>query len=961
MLPTKRKYEEPERSAEREQGAKVWSLGILNEHGQYNDRIQVPSQTSLLELVTLLCNGPVKERRGQHDHDIDAHLWDLKVIPAKASPEKKLQICSPAGGMYSSDGDDADTTVDPSHLVNNLQSLELGGTLCFKYDYGSPTIVMLKVLSISYPGPEQGEQKLEFQCPVKTTEIVKTTKEDEEMVDDDECQKKTDQIDIAQVSAYAFDVSKQIDAFYPKLSKFMVDTDDNVVVKAINLGLSKRVYHKNDTMFCCMERWGIDEALSAQLPWDSMDDFLEVAEEVWTKKVSSHTKSMRCIYPPTSDGEEMYKEEKERDDARSDFAKSMNAEMVFLYKSKDELDKKASENQGGVFNFATAFPRTAGQLTSGKFRWFRYETDGLLKVAVGRGSCHEHTGIVSIKEEQVLRTWKRKFNSFHELLCAVEASWVHPDTSTHPSGSSSVPVYLSNDTFLPEYDADLSPSSPRPPEPPIFSKKDDAVVISEAKGSAPVTFLALAPEANRSSPSLYSGHKNGEVCKWNLETNKQIWKKQVFRNSHCLLEEQAFDVHGLIGIRGIMVQESSSGEHLVYVWSHNYDSEDCDQPNEIKVLNGNHGDQHHTLICEVDSDMAVHPIISCVVYSKLIYDDVWLDCIIVGLKATCACLPYNEKYTDYNIEEAEDFAYGNILPFVGEDVEETWRGGHRGTIRSMAVTSDGYVLSCSEHPGHHFAEALILWSAKSPGVPLHRIDLYKGGPNLTEDLFPPLRTLQGGIAVHGNKILIGGQYGDMIVPIDIDGIDGKEDTQPSLVIKGYGKLGLRYHTDDSFKGCLVGSGNAAITSNEGCEELYIFPLDSLGDNPDIVTDMRRRKFEEWDEHVDEFDETILRARSMALGQIKFRFQKEASASSKKEYSSNNGGPVAVAMKGRYVVAGFDSGSILKAKLLPEEFEDGTKGSSNLYASSFLQDDTCDSPHFDELDHPPEIPEQCIIQ
>jgi len=439
----------------------------------------------------------------------------------------------------------------------------------------------------------------------------------------------------------------------------------------------------------------------------------------------------------------------------------------------------------------------------------------------------------------------------------------------------------------------------------------------------------------------------------------------VFRNSDCLLD----DVQGLIGIRGIMVRESSSGEHLVYVWAHNFDSEERDQPNEIKVLNGNHGDENHTLVCEVDEDMAVHPIISCVVYCKLLYDNVWNDCIIVGLNATCACLTYNETYTDYNIEEAEDFAYGNILPFVGEEMEETWRG-HKGSIRSMAVTTDGYVLSCSEHPRKYFAEALILWATKAPGVPLHRIDLYMGGSNLAKAMFSPLRTLQGGIAVHGNKILIGGQYGDLIVPIDIDGInekeDGKEEKEPSLVMRGYGKLGLRYHIDDSFKGCLVGSGNAAITSNEGCEELYIFPLDSLGDNPDIVTDTRARTFEEWDKQVDEFDETILRARSMASGQIKFRFQKDAS--SKIKYSSNKGGPVAVAMKGRYVVAGFDNGSILKAKLLPEEFEDGTNGSSNLHASSFLHVDNCDSPHFDELDHPPdeldhppELPENCIIQ
>eukprot|EP00979_Chaetoceros_neogracilis_P013888 scaffold4149_cov224-Chaetoceros_neogracile.AAC.1 len=940
---TKRTYEEGPGcdTSGNEKGSKVWTIAILNEFGQEcDDEIQVPNKTSLIDFVSMLCNGPVKERREQ-DHEMHAHLWDLKIIPAELSTEKSQEVVCPPGVPYYIDRD----TLDPDTLFENLKALDLQGTLCLKYDYGSPTVVTMKVQSVSFSdlGKEDEKHMLQLRrnkgVPIQGTggDIVK-----------DDSQKELSQNEISIIPAHDLPLSKQIDVFYPEFSKAIIDNSDYDEVRAFTLGLSKRVDCETDTTFSTMELYGIDDAFDARLPWDNMDDFLDVAEEVWSKKVSRRGKTTRLISPPTADGKESYDEQKEWYESLSGFLRRLNGDRVFLRKSREEIEnarneKKKTEGKD-VFDFATTFPRTAGQLTSGKFRWFRYETHGLLKVVVGRGLGINHR---TMKEEQTLRICKRKFASFHELLCAVEASWVYPGSCS----TSSPPQYLSTDTFLPEYDADVSPSNPRPVAPPILSKKDDSIDISKAKVLAPVTALAIAPEGETTT-ILYSGHRNGEVRKWNLETNKQIWKKQVFQHP-----DESYDTF-LLGIRGIAVQELPSGEHLIYTWSHTYDSIECNLPNEVRVLNGRNGQSHHVLKCQVDCDMDRHPLISCVIFSKLMYEDVWDDVVIVGLKVTCECLTYNENYTDFVLEEAEDFAYGNILPFVGEEVEETWRG-HNGTIRSMAVTPDRYIVSCSEH-NHGFAEAIILWSAKTPGEPLHRIDLFKG--NLCHGcLSPPLRSLQGGIAVHGNKILIGGEYGDMIVPIDIVGIDEGGDKKPSLDMRGFGTLGLRSTIDSSLKGCLVGSGNAAIITNEGCEEVYIFPIDSLGDNPHLNNDLSPTDIEKQSEHLDEDDDTHLHVRSMALGQFKFRFQKHDPSK-----DDENGGPVVLAIKGRYVVAGFDSGGIVRAKLLPEEFDDRSKGSSNMYASSALQRDESLPTHFDEFDHPsddrpPAIAQQCLIQ
>jgi len=69
--------------------------------------------------------------------------------------------------------------------------------------------------------------------------------------------------------------------------------------------------------------------------------------------------------------------------------------------------------------------------------------------------------------KQVLRTWKYDFKSFHEMLCAVEASWVWKGRE------------LTADDVLPEYDSNLGPSMPLPKEPTCYGKEEDAVVISK--------------------------------------------------------------------------------------------------------------------------------------------------------------------------------------------------------------------------------------------------------------------------------------------------------------------------------------------------------------------------------------------------------------------------------------------------------------------------------------------------
>ena len=489
-------------------------------------------------------------------------------------------------------------------------------------------------------------------------------------------------------------------------------------------------------------------------------------------------------------------------------------------------------------------------------------------------------------------------------------------------------------------------STPPLRDTPILSREEDAALISKAKALCEVTALAVAQQPDSNSPVLYSGHSNGVMCKWNLTTNEKIWTRRVFpdwteRSDHG-------DLWALLGIRGIAVKKNDEGRDHVYTWSHNYEP-DPGTPSAVKVLDGENGMLAHTLSCEVDKFEA-HPLISCVVFSKLKYDSDWHDAVIVGLKATAEILEHDTVYTDFDIEEAEDFAYGNILPFVENETEESWRG-HSGTIRSMAVMPDKYIVSCSECEGHELAEMILLWSAAEPGVPIHRLDLFQGAGS-----FHPITSLQGGISISGNKILLGCERGDMIVPIDIM----REGDRTVLKMRGIAPLGQRLGHHDLSNGCMAGNGNYAVINQVNTNEVWAFAIKTVGDSNILDSDLETRDSSSLQIMYDDYDETQihLRTRSIALGKVMFP------PVERKENRDDRTivGPHVLTMKGRWVVAGYECGSILKASLLPEEFEDETEG-TNLHASTFLHNESCLCPHFDTLDHePPQLPQpQCVIQ
>ncbi len=116
-------------------------------------------------------------------------------------------------------------------------------------------------------------------------------------------------------------------------------------------------------------------------------------------------------------------------------------------------------------------------LRSGKYRWFQYKKS-ILHVIVGTGKGYDRHGFES---NQILKAWKYDFESFHELLCVVEASWMHNG------------IELSPDAHLDEFDNVVE----RPLMPILVSDEECKIIYSCTEPKKLVTALALTEDPDK--------------------------------------------------------------------------------------------------------------------------------------------------------------------------------------------------------------------------------------------------------------------------------------------------------------------------------------------------------------------------------------------------------------------------------------------------------------------------------
>jgi hypothetical protein len=504
-------------------------------------KILCTDQDTIQQLVVLLCDEVVKDRREMpRDYSVDQHLWSFKILrPGEKSFESRtrrrgneescdgnvrprMEITSPLLGNDDDDDDDflsepGAVNVSSSTKLGDLKAWGLTSQLHLEYDMGTTTNVFLRVIA---------------QETTKEGDILGLISEEYDQV-----VLSQDQSDLEQIPAFSLPEEKQIDFAYPNYCQALLGKKEPV--RFFTMGLCSKILRPDDTVFASI-RGADSDVFFCPLPFDNMDEFMVLSEEGW-KHSSEHAKRYRVgwvsyhIFPPNEHGKMAHQTCLRQDE--EDSMAAFGPKNIFLY--KDKICIKSD------FRFSESFPRTAEQMASGRFRWFRYQK-GVLQVVVGR-SVRDSDCTRNAEPDQILRTWRRRFTSVHELLCAVEASWIVPGGSFEPLGK----------IMLPLYDTDIGPSDPLPPGPANLGGADDTEVIS-APGRLPqVTALAVAREG-ADSAFIISGHKDGSLRKWNLNQSKCVW---AIRHYAVSGELQKLEGYPSTGIRGIAIRKDPTRGH----------------------------------------------------------------------------------------------------------------------------------------------------------------------------------------------------------------------------------------------------------------------------------------------------------------------------------------------------------------------------------------------------------------
>ena len=917
-----------------------------------DEQLIATSKDSFLQLATELCNNALHKRR-PNDYHVHAHVWNWKLSslqhhlktaqgrglgtmdddsssPSRSDDEDSDNEDAYRGGhliapreqlnMYRQDlEEDEYQLLDAATETLSTALLPQGHILHFTYDMGSTTHLYLKVVSVR-PLMAGSIRRYLFPANSKAPQVQR----------------------MEALEAYSLTKEHQIDAFFPNFAKAFLSKQ----VGSITWGLCSKIRSERDTVWCSMENATCSsDVFFASRPFTDMSEFLTLAEEAWTptKQTKRYNPNFvsRHVFPSGATGDASFEHMTERS---NDENAQFGPKLLLFRKPRDESVEETKKTPS--FDFGKAFPRTYAHFTSGKFRWIKYK-NGILRVLVGRATGHDHREFSS---DQVLVTWRRTFCTLHELLCAVEASWVY---GNFPLGA---------DTILAGIDADVGPSHPVPPEPKVLGRKQDAVVVSKCNDTNQkmITVMEMAQEDD-GKMVLYCGHVNGTLNKWCLKTNQLLWSKQVFEN--CTDDFEHFSKYIGVwlkatgGVAGLVIRQQDDGKHLLYVWTHAIDDDDP-YPSVVHCLNGSDGSLVTTYTCHVGQDTkgrVAFPSIATIVVAPLWNKDekAWMDTLVVGLHCSPAGLiQWNQDYSDFNLDAAQACGEGNILPFdlsTGKALE-TWRG-HSGIIRAMAVMlQDKYLLSYSMRHGHGLPDAMVLWDLQNPGVPLSRFDFWDPSASLRKQQKYRLEDISG-ISISGRCVLFFDNSADRIAAVKVN--KNRRRGKVSLSMEGYARVGARYHEDSGSHGSMAMSGGKVALSNEVDHNCWLFDIESVCSDARLDKRDGNRRLFFGERHGDDDEDAASRqqlARQLALGKVEFppfagcppkRKKRRLGAFESCGFSlesnevpdddigfwitdrddgQGNGGPVAHAMYGKWLVAGYLNGSIVRAPLLPDEFD-----------------------------------------
>jgi hypothetical protein len=231
-----------------------------------------------------------------------------------------------------------------------------------------------------------------------------------------------------------------------------------------------------------------------------------------------------------------------------------------------------------------------------------------------------------------------------------------------------------------------------------------------------------------------------------------------------------------------------------------------------------------------------------------------------------------------------------------------------------------------------------------------------------------------GVSINGNKVLIANKFALEIADVTITDDDDDGPYPMSIDISGYGRIEPSDDFGSGFHGRMAMScSRYSITANENSGVVWIFNINDCADHKMLDRqDGNSRKFE--NENCGEEEDGNYPGRKIAVGKVEFpvwggnkparkRQQQNQDGFSldcrdeddsfglggyrDEDDSFGEGGSMAIAIRGRWVVAGFSNGTLSKA-LLPEQFAEPQSSAAGV-SSNYLA--SCSHLPSDEWHHP----------
>lgn len=787
------------------------------------DYVLVCSDNTAFHLAKFLCDRILPTIRGREHggSGVDEHLWTFEY-GEKSGKDGRSHVVWKSPDMLDYDDDDDDggdeecekfeihRRIKRGTMMEELK-FKAGSMLRFKYDMGTTTTLYLEAVCVlaqlqlasAYPQLMPICQplsllNLKVLGPLSAEALAAHTAGFDvgaRFVGPDQRAAL-----LATLPASAAPAGERLDDLFPCFSRTVVGRRYTAFV----LGMC--VCNTPFSSVFAAVRGENTDLLFSPFPFLDLDEFLLQAEKAFQPSVVTARPTIRpsCISRilVPADASAAQQEHITKYFEPDPFGPVM---LQFRFRGTDL--SRSKRRLGRAFSFATMFPRTHQQLTSGRFRWLSYR-GGVLRVCAGRATARLECPLT-----HVLREWLGPpFASFHELMCAVELSWVHPGVADGPPLGSAA---------LDPIDADMGPLlvPPRVLCPVAAYRR----VLRVRHHCDTVTALLIDPAPR--SPFAYSGHANGTIRKWNLETGSQVWCIQATRVTDGRDDtddddgddsdeaDNGFDPY--LNIVGLQLAESRlyswSASPIIKAFStssgklrYRYDVRACDFTRNVSGV-------------RVSSR---HLSVNCVVISSTPQN---YHVLFAGLNA------YPHHGTNRNLcdnYQSESFE-GNIVLFDlvcdPNKIMTTWNG-HCYPVTSMAAIDGRYLASLDSDPNMHLAMTLLLWDLgddvayESGGVPLRKLVFHTIPRGLRARLAESRSAevdVVDGIAVHGNTLVLMYNYGHKLALVDL----------PSLKPRGF--IHLSDDDECSFSSSLAACGKLVLPVNCGDGNGHVFDVTKL--------------------------------------------------------------------------------------------------------------------------------------